>query len=345
MSLIIEYLDTNVQQPEWDLYVYTNAESSIFHQIGWLRLVSHSYKYTVYACVVKEHGKIIGICPLVHLKTRLFGDSLISTAFGTTGGILADTNDAMYALQHAIEKLSNSLGVDYLECRSRTASLGNEWQTKASTYFGYQIELEKDPEKRMQQFRKKKRNEIRKALRNNLTVEKNVPIEQFYQVYAESLRDHGTPVHNLNWYKNILTEFGDKAQTLLVRHKTQPLCTCLALYHNGSVTPHYSGGIKAARPFKAFDVLYWSLMEEAIKRDHLIFDFGRSKGGTGAAAYKAYWGFSAIPLEYQYYLPDNRKMPDINPNNPKYAAFVRLWQYLPLKLSNTIGPLLARQLG
>jgi len=176
-------------------------------------------------------------------------------------------------------------------------------------------------------------------------VQYDVPVETFYKVYSQSLRDHGTPTHPLGWYETLLQIFGTDAQTMVILDKNTPVCACLALYHNNYVTPHYSGGLPEARPIKAFDVMYWHLMKKAQERGCEIFDFGRSKIGSGAASYKIYWGFEEKPLHYQYYLQRGTKMPDVNPNNPKYAMFVKLWQKLPVSVTNQLGPLLAKQLG
>jgi len=86
-------------------------------------------------------------------------------------------------------------------------------------------------------------------------------------------------------------------------------------------------------------------MERAGERGMDSFDFGRSKVGTGSADYKRHWGFEATPLAYQYHLVGADAMPDVNPNNPKYARFVATWKKLPFGVTKRVGPFLARQLG
>ena len=86
-------------------------------------------------------------------------------------------------------------------------------------------------------------------------------------------------------------------------------------------------------------------MERAVARGCTKFDFGRSKIGTGAADYKKHWGFEGVPLEYQFHLFGDNAMPDVNPNNPKYARFVKIWKKLPFGATKILGPILARQLA
>ena len=76
-----------------------------------------------------------------------------------------------------------------------------------------------------------------------------------------------------------------------------------------------------------------------------VFDYGRSKQGTGSYSFKKNWGFDPRPLFYEYYLVKARQMPDISPMNPKYRLFIDAWKRLPLPVTRVIGPLIARNLG
>jgi len=75
--------------------------------------------------------------------------------------------------------------------------------------------------------------------------------------------------------------------------------------------------------------MYWELMRRSCARAYKIFDFGRSKLGTGAYDFKKNWGFEAEPLQYEYYLCQASSLPDNNPLNPKYQLFIKLWQRMP----------------
>ena len=87
------------------------------------------------------------------------------------------------------------------------------------------------------------------------------------------------------------------------------------------------------------------LMRHARERGCTRFDFGRSKTGTGAAAFKKNWGFEPQWLEYEYHFRPGETMPDKNPLNPKYRLFIETWKKLPLPIANFIGPWIIRGLG
>ncbi len=87
------------------------------------------------------------------------------------------------------------------------------------------------------------------------------------------------------------------------------------------------------------------MMGHALRRGARVFDLGRSKVGAGSYAYKTYWGLTPEPLAYAYLMMDGGKVPDINPNNPKFAALTAAWRRLPLPVANRLGPLLYGHLG
>jgi hypothetical protein len=86
-------------------------------------------------------------------------------------------------------------------------------------------------------------------------------------------------------------------------------------------------------------------MQRACQRGLKVFDYGRSKQGTGTYSFKKNWGFEPTPLRYEYRLYRAREIPQNNPANPKYRAFIGLWRRLPIALANQLGPFIVRNLG
>ena len=130
---------------------------------------------------------------------------------------------------------------------------------------------------------------------------------------------------------------------LTVRENGTPLASVLSLYHRGVVMPFWGGGTAAARSARANDMMYFALMRRARERGCTRFDFGRSKVGTGAAAYKHNWGFEGQPLVYATRSVGAPRT--INPLDPQFSRKVKLWQKLPLVVANRLGPMIARGLG
>lgn len=331
-------------EPAWEAYVGAHAQGTFFHKAGWRRVLQNTYGHKCRYLVAQGENGISGVLPLVHVRSRLFGNALISTGFCVHGGILADTPEVADALAARAAELGATLKVDYVELRAESPRIAG-WQLKTDVYATFDRALSEKEDENLKAIPRKKRADVRKSLKADLLAETGAPVETFYQIYAHSLRGLGTPVFSRRFVHALIAEFGDDVEVSLVSKDGEAVAALLSFYFNDRVLPYYGGALPAARGLHAYDYLYWTLMCRAVERGARVFDFGRSKIGTGAFDYKKYWGFEPQPLNYQYHLVRATEVPDINPNNPKYQRMVRIWQRLPLGVSTVIGPWVARQLG
>jgi FemAB-related protein (PEP-CTERM system-associated) len=139
--------------------------------------------------------------------------------------------------------------------------------------------------------------------------------------------------------------FGSDCEVLTVVRRGAPLSSVISFRFRDEVLPYYGGGLEEARRCAANDFMYWEVMRRACANGAEVFDFGRSKLGTGTFAYKSIWGFEPQPLHHEYFLLRQSEMPNVNPLNPKYALWVALWRRLPLFVANAFGPLISRGIG
>jgi FemAB-related protein (PEP-CTERM system-associated) len=116
-------------------------------------------------------------------------------------------------------------------------------------------------------------------------------------------------------------------------------------YFRHEVLPYYGGGRAIARDRYGNDFMYWEVMRRAAAKGCTRFDFGRSKLGTGAMAFKKNWGFTPSPMNYRFRLAPGQSIPNNNPLNPKFALFIAAWKRLPIPVANLIGPHIVRGLG
>ena len=335
-------------ETEWRAYVDEATHASLFHHWAWGRVIREVYGYETLRLVARRDGKITGICPLVDVKSPIFGRSLISTAFTVGGGILADDEFTAEQLAAVAIELGEARNVQYVELRSETALL-KDWRTKDSVYAGFRKAMPEGVEERLTSIPRKRRAEVRKALKlaeeGRLSIRFDNDIATFHKIYAQSLRDLGTPVFSKKFAEILMDEFGESAEIAIVEGDGEPVAALLSFYFRDRVMPYYVGAVGNARALRAFDYLYWSLMKRAAERGAHVFDFGRSKIGTPHFDYKKLWGFEPEPLAYQYALVKAADVPNVNPNNPKFRMVSETWKRLPLPLANAVGPLLARHLA
>jgi FemAB-related protein (PEP-CTERM system-associated) len=290
--------------------------------------------------LIAEPDAVTGVLPLHEIHSPLFGRALVSSGFAVGGGILARDQSSVTALSDAAWKFAQKTSCPTFELRG--GALPVTMAHDVTTYLGFARDLAVDDEAELLNIPRKQRAEVRKALGNDLTVDIGDRAAH-YAVYAESVRNLGTPVFPRALFAAVLDAFGSDADVITVRKDGVPLASVLSLYHRGVVMPYWGGGTAAARHARANDMMYFALMRHARERGCVRFDFGRSKAGTGAAAFKHNWGFEGVPLAYAKRSVGKARV--INPLDPQYSRKVQMWQKLPLFVANRLGPMIARGLG
>ncbi len=332
---------------DWNGYVNETSSASFFHLWEWGEVTKSAYGYAPIRLVAHRAGKVVGILPLVDVTSSLLGRSLISTAFTVGGGIVADDAQAASALAGVAVDIGRIRRVRYVELRSEQALLEG-WQTKSGVYASFKKTMLKDEEEHFASLPRRRRRNIQKAITlaeaGDIAVRFDCEPDVFYDLFAKSMRNHGTPVFSKKFLYEILGRFGDRVDIAVVEQKNEPVAALLSFYFRDRVMPYYLGAAPRARDDRASFYLNWKLMRHAVEKGACVFDFGRSKYGSGAFDHKVYWGLDPEPLEYQYALIEANQTPNVNPDNPKFKMATQAWRRLPLPVANMIGPLIARHL-
>ncbi len=340
------YLNINGEYEPWDAYILEHEKSNVFQLTAWGRAVCNSMGHDPYYIYVQKEGAIVGVLPLIHVKSKLFGNSLVSVAFAVGGGPLYDNQEVLKLLDEEAKKIADNIGVSALEYRQMERS-HTDWPLKAETYSTFRKELSSDNEENMLAIPRKQRAMVRKGIKLGLKYEIDDNVDRLYHLYATSVRNLGTPVFPKALFQGLKQEFGGNCENLIIcTDKGEAISAVMSFYFKDEIIPYYGGGGVLARKYAANDFMYWSVMEHAVSsRGSKIFDFGRSKNGTGAFSFKKNWGFEPTPLEYEYYLREGNEIPEVNPLNPKYQLMIKTWRKLPLSVANFLGPFISRSLG
>ena len=328
----------------WDAFVLGRAEATFFHLSGWKRVIERAFGHQTHYLVCERAGVVTGVLPLTHVRSPLFGSSLVANAFAVEGGPVAADRESLCALEAEAARLMDALQVPVLELRGASPSRA-DWPSRSDLYTSFRKALDPSVECNMKAVPRKQRAMIRKGIQNGLRSELDVDVDRLYRVYAESVRNLGTPVFGKSYFRILREEFGAASDIVTVTSGGQAVASVLNFYFRGEVLPYYGGGTAAARDLAANDFLYWEVMRRACERGCDSFDFGRSKVGTGAYAFKRNWGFEPVPLTYQFRLAPGRAIPDLNPLNPKLRLFVAGWKRLPLPLARAFGPWIVKGIG
>ena len=330
-------------------FLTDHPHATPFHRPEWLLAVAEATGNAALSLVAERDGKILAYLPATVLHSPVFGRLLASSGFAVGGGLLIAPGGDVAALFPAIEELAARYSCPTIELRGGALpQAANGWSLRSDAHCGFVAPLADGYEALLLAIPRKQRAEVRKGLEADLSVSVGngkADRAAHYAVYAESVRNLGTPVFPRDLFDAVLDRFGGDADILTVSHGGHPIASVLSLYHRGAVLPYWGGGTHQARRLRANDRMYFELMRHARTRGCDRFDFGRSKTGSGAYHFKRNWGFAPEPLTYAVWTAPGAARRDANPNSAGNAALARIWQRLPLALANRLGPSIARGLG
>jgi len=328
----------------WDAFVMTCPEATFFHRAGWQNVVRDVFHHDTYFLFAEAGGVIQGVLPLGHVNSWLFGNSLVGLPFAVYGGVAACNVQAAQALEFEAQELAARLGVGHLEWRNVKPRHPN-WPAQ-NLYVTFRKAILPDEDANMLAIPRKQRAMVRKGIKHGLRSEIDSHVDRFFDLYADNVHRHGTPAMPKRYFRALLTEFGQDCEVLTVTTpEGRALSSVLSFYFRDEVMPYYAGDDESARHLAANDFKYWELLRRACARGLQVFDYGRSKQGTGSYAFKKNWGFEPCPLHYEYCLYTRATIPQNNPSNRKYRFLIVAWRHLPLPVANWLGPLVVRSLG
>ena len=328
----------------WDAFVAACPQATFFHRSGWQGVLRKAFRHDTHFLYAESGGEVTGVLPLAHVRTLLFGQALVSLPFAVYGGVACSDEGAAQALEEEAQRLARQLRVEHLELRHRQRRHA-DWPVQ-DLYVTFRKEISGDDEANMAAIPRKQRAMVRKGIKHGLTGRVDDGLDRFFGLYADNVHRHGTPALPRRYFEALREAFGSDCEVLTVEGPDgKPLSSVLSFWFRDEVLPYYAGDDELARGLAANDFKYWELMRRAAARGVKVFDYGRSKQGSGSFSFKKNWGFEPAPLHYEHCLYRRDAVPQHNPSNAKYRLLIEAWRRMPLPMANRLGPLIVRGLG
>jgi FemAB-related protein (PEP-CTERM system-associated) len=326
----------------WDRFVLEHPAGTFFHQMAWKRVVEKTFDHQAQYVLGERDGRIVAAAPVFMVSNWMVGRCMVSSPLASYGGICAEDSEAEQALLEFLKRRAQEQQVDYLELRN-TAGGTLAGFVPNTRYSSFSTSLSKDPEAVLKALPKDIRYMIRKAEKADLHVRRGPELlDEFYRLFTINMRRLGTPVFPRALFVNLLAEFGKQIDVLVVYAGSEPVASAFSFLFRDTFHPYYIGGLPVARDLAANNFLWWELMKFAAQSGMNTFDFGRSKKGTGAYAFKKKWNPRITDLDYQVFLVKRKTAPNFSPANPKFELATQVWSRLPLWLTNRLGPRVVR---
>ncbi|MDR1727510.1 MAG: FemAB family PEP-CTERM system-associated protein [Acidobacteriota bacterium] len=342
---------------QWDEFVSQAPMATISHLYGWRNVISQSYKHRTFYLTAQRHGAVVGVLPLVHIRSLLFGNTLVSMPFQDYGGIVARDEEALRALlDHALQ-LKKELGAHSLELRDRMRpahfhpdeeSVEDVYEKRDGKFFGDKVTLLLDisvgVENLWKSFSPKVRNQVRKAQKAGLSTQIGGMelLEAFYRPFSVNMRDLGSPVHHLNFFRKVFSVFGEGVRVVLVQEREQTIGGLIAFFFKNNVVVPWASCYRQHFSKCPNNLLYWDAMQYAFDHGCHTFDFGRSSVGSGTYNFKTQWGARPEPLHWRRFSDGNASVALESHGFPMAAT---LWKHIPVEIATGIGSYLRRYIA
>jgi FemAB-related protein (PEP-CTERM system-associated) len=340
MTVQVEIFQGNAS--EWDAFVASMSGASGYHGYAWRAILERSFGHKSYMLAARTKGALSGVLPLVHMKSVLFGNFLVSLPFVTYGGLLCRDEDSSRVLLELAEELRVRLGARHVELRHYGAA---ELDLPAKRHkVAMVLPLAADDEIMWTGFNAKVRNQVRKAQKAGLEVQwgGSELLNEFYAVFVRNMRDLGTPVYAKEFFANVLAGVPVSTRIIVVRLQGKAVAAGLLYHHGKTLEIPWASSIRDFNSLCPNNLMYWECVRHGIALGLERFDLGRSTPGAGTFKFKEQWGAKQEALAWHYLLPAGEKLPDLTNRNPKYSLAIDMWQRLPLPVTRLIGPPIVR---
>jgi FemAB-related protein (PEP-CTERM system-associated) len=335
--------DHETGQAEWDAYVRQAKGAQYSHLWEWGETLSGTYGLPLFRLTVRrgKNGPLAGILPLILFSPPAGERRLISLPYTDAAGIVADDRQAAADLLSTALEWRKETQARHLELRQAGEALALPAKvadvTSASHSFktGLGRELPKSEEELWRDLGAKVRNQVRKSQREQCaaTIGGVELVEEFFSVFAENMRDLGSPVHDRKLFRTMVERLS--GAIVLVRCLGLPVAAAMVFRHVGVLSNPWASSLRRFRPLCPNMLLYWSMLAYGIRCGCHRFDFGRSTPDSPACRFKEQWGAVRQPLTWQiisgtgcHWHPQNESLIDEE------------WKTLDLETSRRKGPVI-----
>ena len=352
---------------EWENYVARRKIDNHSFSWAWRDIIAQAFGHKPYYLIARtassqqlrdtngsaQRNEVVGICPLFCVRSLLFGKSLVSVPYLNGGGVEADSKQATEALLEKASSVGQELRVERIELRQRNpvpllAEAGLHERTHKAAMV---LKLEENPEALFSSFPPKLRSQIRRPSKSGIYAEisdygnasDGHLLNAFFAVFAENMRDLGTPVYPRQLFEAARTGFGSACRVIVVWFEGKPVAAGITIGQGNTAEIPWASSLRRVNKLAPNMLLYWTAIKKACEDGYAYFDFGRSSPESSTFKFKEQWGAKPLPLHWYYRLFIG-EMPNVSPQNPKYSLLVNCWKRLPLAVANTLGAWITRSI-
>lgn len=340
MKIIYE-INPKINETLWQEFVLKHPLGNFYHLPSWQKVLKNTFGYELKTIFAFEGNALVGILPLILVKSWLTSNRLVSLPFSYIVGPLATNEEVEKGLFEKAKKLAKEEKVSYLELRSEKEFIFPGF-SKNDYYSTYVLELSKDEDVLWKKLDKGSvRWAINKAKKFGLKVEKKLGknIEVFFRLNQKSKHKLGVPGHPIKLFSNLAKYFPNELKIYIAKIKNQPIAGIVTLSFKNKVVYAYGATDSEFEKYQANNLLVWEAIKDSAK-NYSFFDFGRtSPENSGLISFKKHWGTKEQKL-YYYFYPRDAKSLSMERSSRKFKLVTKIWQNLPESLTILLSNIL-----
>jgi serine/alanine adding enzyme len=324
---------------EWNAFLQTRSDATAAHVYEWRNVVERAYGLESVYVVARENGTIVGVLPLVYVRSAAFGKFLVSMPYLSYGGPVGSA-EACSALVRAAIELARERGANVMELRC-TNLLPVEMPHSVDKV-ACVMALPESVEALWKSFPAKLRSQLRRPRKEGITIRfGSSEIDPFFTVFARNMRDLGSPTHSRKFFRVIAEEFGQNAWFYCAYSGDVPVAAGCALRWKTEVEMTWASSLREFNSAAPNMLVYSSMMERAIAEGVTRFNFGRCTPDTGSHRFKKQWGTQDHSLFWYSWRADAA---DALPTTESRSLLLatRIWRRVPVPIATLLGPQLRK---
>lgn len=318
----------------WNQFVEHHDDGSTFHRWEWRDVYRDVYRHEAPYLMAWDGEALAGVLPLVRVKSLVFGHYLVSLPFVSYGGPLGSA-----AAQRALTARAAELGrgAKLVELRSRVAV--DTALTPVTRKITVVLDVApNDYDATFKKFDSKLRSQVRRGEKEGIVVRfGREHAAAYHQVFAEHMRDLGSPAHGLAFFERLADALGDRAWIGVAYLGAEPVAAGFAIENGHEVEISWASALRRYQKISPNMALYGAFIRRTCERGFTTFNFGRCTEGSGTHRFKKQWGSRDEPLPwYQQSASTGTSAPPTG-DQGAYGMAVKVWQRLPLALTTPLG--------
>jgi hypothetical protein len=278
----------------WDASILEFKEASFFHSSHWARLLSDSYSFKPLYCAAFKNGKLAAVIPLMEARDIL----------GRKKGVSLPFSDFCHPLFH--DKADFEKVFEFAVETARA----NRWRSvvirgnapfakdipKAEFYYRHVLPLKRDEHELFRTFRDSTQRNIKKAIKQNVTVtfeSTYEAIKEFYRLNFLSRRSHGLPPQPFFFFDHFYRLIIEKGhgEVALARYNGTIVSASVFLHFSKIVSFKYGASDERMSDTLASYLVMWAAIRRYNAGHFETFCFGRTEAThKGLLQFKTGWG-------------------------------------------------------